>query len=152
MANINHRVGIKASPAQVYEALSTVNGIAGWWTVRTSGSSAVGENIDVKFVTADEQELGSMKMQVLDLQENKLVQWRFLDGPPEWIGTDVVFELQQADDYTIILFSHKNWSAEVEFMYHCSMKWAVFLLSLKELLETGTGKPAPHDVKIDNWN
>jgi len=30
--------------------------------------------------------------------------------------------------------------------------WAVFLMSLKSLLETGTGAPDPHDVKIDNWN
>ncbi len=32
------------------------------------------------------------------------------------------------------------------------MKWVVFSLSLKELLETGKGEPAPHDVKINNWN
>jgi hypothetical protein len=32
------------------------------------------------------------------------------------------------------------------------MKWATFLLSLKELVETGHGKPSPHDLKIDNWN
>ncbi len=37
-------------------------------------------------------------------------------------------------------------------MHHCSTKWAVFLMSLKSLLETGTGAPDPHDVKIDNWN
>jgi hypothetical protein len=37
-------------------------------------------------------------------------------------------------------------------MAHCSMKWAVFLMSLRDLVETGTGKPAPQDVKIDNWN
>jgi len=32
------------------------------------------------------------------------------------------------------------------------MKWATFLLSLKDLVETGKGKPAPDDLKIDNWN
>ena len=37
-------------------------------------------------------------------------------------------------------------------MAHCSMKWATFLLSLKELVETGRGKPSPEDLKIDNWN
>jgi hypothetical protein len=30
------------------------------------------------------------------------------------------------------------------------MKWAVFLMSLRELLETGNGKPAPKDVTFDN--
>jgi hypothetical protein len=26
------------------------------------------------------------------------------------------------------------------------------MLSLKDLIETGNGKPSPVDVKIDNWN
>jgi hypothetical protein len=37
-------------------------------------------------------------------------------------------------------------------MHHCSTKWAVCLLSLKQLLETSAGAPFPRDVKIDNWN
>jgi hypothetical protein len=32
------------------------------------------------------------------------------------------------------------------------MKWAVFLLSLRALTETGKGSPSPQDTKIDNWN
>jgi hypothetical protein len=33
---------------------------------------------------------------------------------------------------------------------HCSAKWAVFLLSLKEILETGQGKASPNDILIDH--
>ena len=33
-------------------------------------------------------------------------------------------------------------------MHHCSTKWATFLMSLKSLVETGTGAPSPHDVHI----
>jgi hypothetical protein len=32
------------------------------------------------------------------------------------------------------------------------MKWATFMLSLKDLVETGKGKPSPNDITIDNWN
>ena len=32
MADIIHRIGIKASRKQVYTALSTINGLANWWT------------------------------------------------------------------------------------------------------------------------
>jgi hypothetical protein len=80
------------------------------------------------------------------------VQWRIKSGPPEWIGTDITFDLKQEGDTTIVLFGHKNWRDPAEFMAHCSMKWATFLLSLRELVETGRGKPAPDDLKIDNWN
>lgn len=32
------------------------------------------------------------------------------------------------------------------------MKWAIFMLSLKQFIENGEGKPSPYDIKIDNWN
>ena len=152
MVNIKHRVGIKASLEKVYTALSTLNGIAGWWTKDTSGESEIGKMIVVRFHTPAGKEIGSMNMEVQDLQPNAKVLWKFCDGPPEWIGTEVVFDLHQEEDFTIVLFSHLNWAEEVEFKSHCSMKWAVFLLSLKQLVEEGEGNPSPNDIKIDNWN
>ena len=152
MVDILHRIGIKAPISKVYESLSTVEGIADWWTRETSGSSTVGGTIGVRFLSADRKEIGSMKMEVITLDPNKKVQWRFTSGPEEWVGTDVIFNLYQEGNYTIVLFAHKNWREAGEFTSHCSMKWATFLLSLKELGETGKGKPSPNDVKIDNWN
>ena len=35
----------------------------------------------------------------------------------------------------------------VEFMHHCSTKWAVFLLGLRNWVERGEGRPHPQDVK-----
>ncbi len=152
MADINHRIGIKAPISKVYAALSTVEGVAGWWTKETSGVSNPGGAISVRFLSPGGKEIGSMKYDVVELEPDKKVQWRFTAGPEEWIGTDVVFTLYQADGYTIVLFSHMNWRKVVEFTGHCSMKWAIFLLSLKDLVETGKGRPSPNDVKIDNWN
>ena len=51
-----------------------------------------------------------------------------------------------------MLFEHAGWSEPVEFMHHCSTKWATYLMSLKSSLETGTGAPHPRDVKIDDWD
>ena len=152
MADIIHRVGIKAPVAKVYAAVSTVEGVAGWWTEDTTGVSKPGGAIDVRFLRATGEQIGGMTMEVLALEPNRKVHWRFREGPAEWIGTDAVFDLSQDGDYTIVLFGHRNWREPVEFMAHCSMKWASFMFSLKELVETGRGKPSPHDVKIDNWN
>ena len=91
-------------------------------------------------------------MQVLELNAGKSVKWRCIDGPQEWIGTDITFDLDKQDDQVILLFGHRNWKQAVEFTAHCSMKWAVFLLSLRDFVETGKGKPSPNDLKIDNWN
>jgi hypothetical protein len=95
---------------------------------------------------------GGFDMKVLELQPGKRVLWAVVDGPEEWIGTQVRWDLRQEGAYSIVLFRHEGWREPVEFMHHCSTKWAVFLLSLKQLLETGQGAPDPDDIKIDNWN
>ena len=64
----------------------------------------------------------------------------------------MTFNLTQEGEMTIVSFGHRNWREPIEFMAHCSMKWATFLLSLRQLVETGSGRPAPDDLKIDNWN
>ena len=78
--------------------------------------------------------------------------WEVTDGPEEWVGTHVSFELSQEDGYTIVMFEHSGWREVVPFMYHCSTKWATFLMSLKELVEDGKGQPAPNDVQVSNWH
>ncbi len=153
MADIVHRVGIHSPAAKVYEALSTLNGLAHWWTDEVEGSAAVGGTIGFRFRSKKTNEvIGVFVMEVRELSAPSRVAWRCLEGPPEWVGTDITFDLSWQGDQTIVLFAHKNWRETVEFTYHCSMKWATFMLSLRDYVETGTGKPSPDDIKIDNWN
>ena len=146
MADILHRVGIKASPDAVYKALATREGLAGWWTINTQGEGKVGGVLEFRF------DAGGIDMKVLELAPPKQVLWQVVGGPQEWIGTKVHWQLEQEGDYTIVLFKHQGWKEPVEFMHHCSTKWAIFMMSLKSLVETGKGAPCPHDVKIDNTN
>lgn len=152
MVDIVHRIGIKAPAANVYAALATTEGVAGWWTREASGTSKVGEKIAFRFRSPSGEEIGNMVVKVLELTPDTKVRWRVEVGPPEWVGTDIDFSLARQGGQTIVLFGHKNWREAVDFTAHCSMKWAVFLLSLRELVETGKGRPAPEDVKIDDWN
>ncbi len=151
MVDILHRVGIKSSVDEVYKALATREGLAGWWTSDTKGESKVGGVIQFRF-SAGGAEIGSFHMKVLELDPAKRVLWQVVDGPAEWVGTRISWDLKQEGDYSIVLFKHLDWKEPVEFMHHCSTKWAIFLMSLKSLLETGKGSPEPNDVKIDNWN
>jgi len=148
MADILHRVGIKSSSLDdIYQAVATREGLAGWWTSDTQGESKVGGVIKFRFGAK-----GGFDMKVLELDTAKRVLWQVIDGPEEWIGTKVSFDLKKDGDFTIVLFKHQGWREPVEFMHHCSTKWAVFLMSLKSLVETGKGAPDPNDIKIDNWN
>ncbi|MFF3889256.1 SRPBCC domain-containing protein [Streptomyces sp. NPDC001914] len=145
MADILHRVGTTAAPDKVYQALTTVDGLAAWWTTDTKGS---GDDV-LQFRFGD---VGGFDMKVLELRPDTRVRWEVVDGPEEWIGTTVTFDLKQDGEWTIILFAHEGWREQVEFMNHCTTKWALFLMSLKSLVETGTGAPHPHDVQISNWH
>lgn len=147
MVDILHRVGIKSSLDEVYRALTTREGLAAWWANDTQGKgNAVGEVLQFRFGA------GGFDMKILELQPARRVLWQVVDGPEEWIGTKVDWDLKQEGDYVVILFKHQDWKEPVEFMHHCSTKWAIFLMSLKSLLETGKGTPDPDDIKIDNWN
>ncbi len=90
-------------------------------------------------------------MKALELKPDQRVLWQVVDGPEEWIDTRISFDLQQEDDWAIILFKHEGWKEPGNFMHHCSTKWGTFLISLKSLLETGKGAPYPNDMKIDSW-
>ena len=144
MPDILHRVGIKSSLDEVYKALTTREGLAAWWTKNTEGDSRVGGALQFRFGA------GGFDMKVLELQPSKRVLWQVVDGPPEWIGTKVSWELKQESDYAIILFQHQDWKEPVEFMHHCSTKWAIYLMSLKTLVETGSGAPNPNDIRISD--
>jgi uncharacterized protein YndB with AHSA1/START domain len=146
MVDILHKVGIKSSSLKdVYSALTTLKGLSGWWTEDTKGDTKLGGTIEFRFGA------GGIDMKVRELLPNKRVLWEVVAGPEEWISTTVSFDLRQEDNWTIILFKHEGWKEPVEFMHHCTTKWGVFLLSLKALLETGKGRPAPDDIKLDSW-
>ena len=146
MVDILHRVGAKATRDDVYDALTVPNRLAAWWTTDTRGTGKVGDVLSFHF-----GDNGYFDMLVEDAEPAKHVKWRVVDGPEEWIDTTVTFDLSEADGFTIVLFSHAGWREPVEFMHHCSTKWATFLMSMKELLETGTASPYPHDLRVSNW-
>ncbi len=152
MVNIIHRIGIRATPDRVYKAVATVAGVRSWWTEDVEGDEKVGGNMEFTFRSATGDIIGNMIMKITELNNEKNVRWKCTDGPEEWIGTDITFDLSLQDEQVILIFGHRNWKEAVEFTAHCSMKWATFLLSLREYVETGKGKPSPNDLKIDNWN
>jgi uncharacterized protein YndB with AHSA1/START domain len=142
--DILHRIGIESSPDKVYHALTDETGLAGWWTTNTKSSAMVGSIDRFRF-----GEKGFNDMEVVELVPGKRIKWRCVDGAPEWIGTELTFDLRQENGRTIVLFAQRGWKEPVEFMHYCSTKWAVYLLSLKSLCETGKGAPYPEDIDID---
>ncbi|MEO6602308.1 MAG: SRPBCC domain-containing protein [Polyangiaceae bacterium] len=140
----NFRVGISATPDAVYEALTDTKKLAAWWTSDTRGDGTrVGGRLEFWFGTF------CQKFEVKALDRGKRVVWKATEeGMEEWVPTEVSFTLTTKEATTIVNFTHGGWAARSDFFVHCSTKWVTFLLSLKALLETGEGRPAPHDLKI----
>jgi uncharacterized protein YndB with AHSA1/START domain len=73
MPDILHRVGIDARPERVFETLTTIAGLRGWWVSQSTGDAGAGGTID----------FGFCKMRVLEAVPGKRVRWRCIEGPPE---------------------------------------------------------------------
>ncbi len=143
---INHQVGVKASPEEIYKALTETEKLAQWWTTDTRGSGAqVGDTLEFWFHDR------CHKFTVTDLKPGKRVAWKSLKGQgiDEWEETEVTFDLSTDEKQTFIQFRHSGWRESTDFQGHCSMRWAVFLLSLREALERGKGRPIPYDLEVD---
>ncbi|MGO9612619.1 MAG: SRPBCC family protein [Dissulfurispiraceae bacterium] len=142
---IDLQVGVKASPEEVYKALTEPKRLAQWWTsdIRGSGSK-VGDVLEFWFGDF------CQKFEVKTLKPGKHVHWKAKEGMDEWAPTEISFSLTTDDVQTLVRFRHSGWKKNTEFFAHCSMKWATFLLSFKDLLEKGKGKPAPNDLEIDH--
>jgi hypothetical protein len=144
MPDILHKVRVNgATKDDIYQALTTCEGLAGWWTRDTTGDNRVGGVVQFRFGG------GGFDMEVLELDPGSRVRWLVVDGPDEWIGTRIDWDLREDENGAVVMFKHRDWKDPVEFMHHCSTKWAMFLMSLKSLVETGEGAPWPRDVKVD---
>ena len=138
MFDILHRVGINAKPEKVFAALTTIEGLRGWWISIAAGSTKEGEII----------ETGAFNMRVVKCTASTLVEWKCIEGPAEWVDTEITFHLVSRDNQTYVMFKQTNWKKQTEFMHHSSTKWATLLLSLRDLIELGKGRAVPNDQKI----
>jgi uncharacterized protein YndB with AHSA1/START domain len=146
-SQINHQVGVKAPPEEVYKHLTETAKLAQWWTTDTRGSGArVGDTLDFWFYGRFCQQFD-----VKELEPGKRVAWKSPkgQGADQWEETEVSFDLSTDEKQTLIQFRHSGWRESTGFQGHCSMRWAVFLLSLKDVLERGKGRPIPYDLEVD---
>lgn len=144
MTDILLRIEMETTPGKLYQALSTEEGLTGWWTkTRTSGK--LNERASFYFGDGGEHQVD---MQITELVEDQQVSWKCVSEP--WQGTgEFSFTIQPHERGSVLLFAHRDWPEPSEFYMHCNAKWGFFLVtSLKQYLETGTGQPHPADPSI----
>lgn len=143
MKKIIHSVHVHASPSKVYKALTTAEGLSGWWTTRVAVEPGVDGMIRFTF---DGDFHPHMKQTALD--PDKRVLWTCVDGHGNWQHNRFSFVLDERDAETMLRFEQEyaqELPSETYGIYN--FNWGYYLNSLKRFCETGVGTPfvAPAD-------
>jgi uncharacterized protein YndB with AHSA1/START domain len=139
-----HEILVNAPPSKLYTALTDVNRLRHWWTTDTRGSAKRGENLEFWFGNSCQE------MRVVELEQDRLVRWHATQkGLTDWANTDIEFNILQESGNTLLHFKHSNWHMDAKMFPECSLRWAAYLMSFKEFVETGKGRPYPYDMPIN---
>lgn len=133
--SIKHLFHIDASLQNVFEALSTIEGLSNWWTTQTEGKAEKGGTIQFDFGTYT-----GPKMKVLEQTTNKQVVWECVGSEHGWQGHIFTFSLDENDGKTRIRFSQSGWEENGDFYGHCNFSWGRYMQSLRQYCQTGKGE------------
>lgn len=144
MENYKSTISLQASTAKVFSALTEE--IPLWWTEMFEGSAnKEGAEFTVRFGDSVYK-----TMQIVALVPNSKVVWyvkaSLIDIPKlknktEWVGTTIVWEIEQSSDKTLLHLEHQGLNEAIECYEICANGWQQFTNSLKLYIETGTGNP-----------
>jgi uncharacterized protein YndB with AHSA1/START domain len=139
MADMHHLVQVDGIDAtEVYPALTTQQGITGWWTSRAEVSgAAVGDRLSMSFPDAPV----TWDMSIATADEPVRLAWNCTGGPPGWPGTRVTWVIEPAGSGTVVRLDHTGFGAVDDMFRIVTVGWAQMLLSLQGYLTSGVRKP-----------
>lgn len=144
MENYTATVTINTTASQLFNALTQEMPL--WWTEMFEGNATeVGSSFTVRFgenvfKTMRVEELVS-NVKVVWHVEDSLINIPELNNQKEWIGTTIVWEMEEKGDDVALKLTHVGLGPEIECYEICSSGWQQFISSLKAYLETSVGTP-----------
>jgi uncharacterized protein YndB with AHSA1/START domain len=145
MGTIHHETWIKASPAVVFDAITSRSGLDAWWGACLRADPEVGHVIEFDHGLGD-----PLRMRITEIVPNERVAWRCVSDFPqavnpasEWLGTSLVFDLRPGEDdaalewmaprvghdldaggdLTILDFRHGGWRSPSRWYPFCNAGW-----------------------------
>lgn len=137
MKTIIHTVHIHSPREVVYKALTTEEGVTGWWTTKATLHPGVGGVIEFTFV-------GDFNphMSQLALAEGERVAWRCVAGHTNWLSNTFTFALRNVGGEPSLQFVQEYAQELDDDTYGTyNFNWGYYLGSLKALCEKGAGTP-----------
>ena len=135
-------ISVPNTPA---DAFAAVTNIRGWWSAEVNGETAQLGDVFVFEVPG----VHRCTMTLTQLVPNERVVWRvsdsclsFIEDTSEWDGTEVMFDISEANGATQVRFTHVGLASAAECYDVCSDAWGSYITgSLRSLITTGTGDP-----------
>ncbi|HZT44780.1 MAG TPA: SRPBCC domain-containing protein [Gaiellaceae bacterium] len=135
MTDVLFRFDVEAAPAKVLEAITTTEGIKGFWTSRADVPDEVGATLKLEFAVAP------LPFDLrLEQSDEHTVVWRTETFPPHWVGTTVRWDLESRNGGSTVSFRHAGFDDEEE-AGRVSYTWGQIMVRLKEYAETGRADP-----------
>lgn len=134
---------LTASPDAVFDALTTTDGLAAWWTPVTGGGLTGGE------LTFDFG-AGQAVMRVDAAERGVGVRWTNVACHVEdWVGTTLHFDIEALPNGgTELRFRHAGLTPRLECFSDCKSGWDHFIPSLGAYVETGVGNPTQSEADL----
>jgi ketosteroid isomerase-like protein/uncharacterized protein YndB with AHSA1/START domain len=130
------------TPQQVFTAILNVRG---WWSQNIEGNTEKqGDVFDYSY-----NDVHRSKIKLAEVVPGKKVVWEVLDNyfsftkdKSEWIGSHIIFDIEEKDGKTELRFTHQGLTPAEECYDACVNGWTQYINhSLPALVTTGTGQP-----------
>lgn len=139
------------SPEEVFSAISNVRG---WWSEQIDGrTDKLNEVFDYHY-----KDVHRCKMKITSFMPGEKIEWLVLENyfnftkdKSEWVNNKISFEIFKKGNQTQLVFTQAGLVPDYECYTICSDAWGNYIRgSLKDLIETGKGKPNPYEPAIQN--
>jgi uncharacterized protein YndB with AHSA1/START domain len=131
---------LAASPARVFSAIATSDGLASWWTPIVAGSLAPGTRFELGFPGSET----TIELRVERARPPVHVEWTCLGHSerPEWRGTILEFRLgARGPGTTALSFRHAGLDRRLRCYGASERDWDRVLTELRESVESGGAPP-----------
>ncbi|MEU6770008.1 SRPBCC domain-containing protein [Streptomyces sp. NPDC046759] len=136
MPDIAMRLAVEAGPDTVYRAVSTTDGIHGWFTATAVAGEGLGSLHELSFPGVPEP----WRLRVTGAEPGKRLVLAGLNGP--WAGTEQTYEISsRAEGGVTLNFTHSGFPAVDDAYRDFTYGWATKFVQLKSYAETGEPTP-----------
>lgn len=142
MQTIEQTIDITGQASNILTALTTHDGVAGWWTDDCDVSA---KQATYRFKRADGERVMTFRIDEMT-SAGVAMTCTSQQNNPDWIDTKLSFSLSRHGDRTRVALVHAGYPENNECYAQCQRGWTHFMASLKKYIETGVGEPFTQPV------